>query len=115
MSTARYLHVPRFFRNILPRVTSTKRFHLNTERRSLHVQYLIRVMIFREAIGMQHIHLRVSAAAVSPSCRVALHVAPLTIGSTRCDSLRIDMELHFDDEHELRGRARAHDARLREE
>jgi hypothetical protein len=52
---------------------------------------------------MQHIHLRVSAAAVQPSCRVALHAAPLAIGSTQSESLRIDMQHRLNDEHELRG------------
>lgn len=56
-----------------------------------------------EARWMQHIHLRVSAAGVQPSCRVALHVAPLAIGSAQSESSRIDMQHRLNDEHELRG------------
>lgn len=56
-----------------------------------------------EARCMQHMDLRVSAAAVQPSYRVALHVAPLAISSTQSESERIDIQLHLNDEHELRG------------
>ena len=68
----------------------------------LHVQYLIRVIVFHNANSMQHIRLRVSAAAVLQSCRVALHGPPLAIGCGQCESLGINMELHRNDEHELR-------------
>ena len=96
--TASYLHALQLFRVISPRVTSKQALYLEYCASKLHVQCLIRVMVFDEAIDMQHIHLRVSAAAVQPSCRVALHMAMLAIGSTQHDSLRIDMELHFNDE-----------------